>query len=108
VSYVDADWMIRVGRSPNAPEPEAAGAFSRRARKKSYLPPGAAPLLLFVPGPTFPSLDGFAALPFFIDVELCDLCFLALAAGIEPARPPMTRAATNILVVFISNISSAK
>jgi hypothetical protein len=56
-----------------------------------YLPPGAAPMLLFVPGPTLPWLEGFAALP-FLDLDILEpvvivddpLCFFDFVPDVAP------------------------
>src|ERR1700710_1468818 len=57
-----------------------------------YFPPGAGPLLLFVPGPTLPSLDGLrAALPFwepFIPVPVVMPAPVEPDFILEPAAAP--------------------
>jgi hypothetical protein len=73
----------------------------------AYLPPGAGPLLLLVPGPTLPWLDGvaepwpapgvldFVFAPVVVDdIEdcLCCFCDLASAVNVEPTSPATARA----------------
>jgi hypothetical protein len=84
----------------------------------TYLPPGAGPLLLLVPGPTLPWLDGvaepwlapglldFMFAPVVVDIEdcLCCFCDLASAAKVEPTRPATARAQTASVVFRIRDL----
>jgi hypothetical protein len=80
----------------------------------TYRPPGCVALRLFVPGPTLPWLEGFAAgdlvdfmlAPVVMD-EGCLTCFFdfASAARGEPMSPAMASAPISSLV-FIMRMSS--
>ena len=83
--------------------------------RDAYLPPGAGPLLLLVPGPTLPELEGFAAADPLVDfmlapvvvIEWCFMCLcdFACAAIGEPTNPAIANAPiANLNFVMMNNL----